>query len=250
MNLVIDIGNTRIKWAVFNSRHLLAHDHTDELTLQLLGQIFHNFSDINQAILASVRDFPTDCRNLLNEQTDFFIELSHHTPVPIVNRYKTPQTLGLDRLAAAVGAAANFPGRPLLIIDAGTAITIDFVSPSGEYLGGNISPGIGTRYRALNQFTGKLPLVELKDEFWILGDDTESAIRAGVQQGVIFEIESYITHYKKTDSDLVVVLTGGDSAFITRHLKSDVDQMADLTLRGLDEILIFNSNEAEKKLRR
>lgn len=241
MNLVIDIGNTRTKWAIFDKRELVTHDFASEFDLHLLGQIFQNYSEVKQAILSSVKSFPQECHNLLAAQTDCFIELTHDTLVPIVNRYKTPETLGLDRLAAAIGASAKFPGKPLLIIDAGTAITIDLVSPSNEYLGGNISPGIETRYRALNQFTGKLPLVEIKEDFELLGQDTESAIRAGVQQGVIFEIESYVNHYRKKYPDLTTVITGGHAAFITKHITLPAEQIDNLTLIGLNEILMHNT---------
>ncbi|RKD86062.1 type III pantothenate kinase [Mangrovibacterium diazotrophicum] len=242
MNLVIDIGNTRVKWALFRDRELVTQDSAPELTLHVLGQIIGDFHDVKLAILSSVKEFPKECRDLLTEVTDLFIELNHNTPTPIVNRYRTPETLGLDRLAAAIGASTAFPGDPLLIIDAGTAITIDLVSPANEYLGGNISPGIETRFRALNQFTGKLPLIQLKNDFEPLGGDTESAIRAGVQQGVIFELESYIAHYKKVYPELVVVLTGGHSNFLMKHIGAELKQIENLTLTGLLEILMFNAS--------
>ena len=242
MNLVIDIGNTRVKWALFRDREIVKQDSAPEFTLHLLGQILSDSHDVKLAILSSVKEFPKECRDLLTEVTDLTIELNHNTHTPIVNRYKTPETLGLDRLAAAIGASSAFPGDPLLIIDAGTAITIDLVSPANEYLGGNISPGIETRFRALNQFTGKLPLIRLNNEFDILGSDTESAIRAGVQQGVIFEIESYIAHYKKVYPELTVVITGGHSSFLKKHIRAELKQIENLTLIGLNEILKFNVN--------
>ncbi|WP_163718205.1 type III pantothenate kinase [Mangrovibacterium lignilyticum] len=241
MNLVIDIGNTRCKWAIFDKRNLIVQDTAKTFDLHLLGQIIASHEGIDQAILSSVREFPKECRDTLAEHTDYFIELTHQTPTPIVNRYKTPQTLGLDRLAAAVGASISFPGTPLLVIDAGTAITIDFVSASNEFMGGNISPGIETRFRALNHFTGQLPLVDLKSEFVGLGVDTISAIRAGVQKGVIFEIESYIKEYKEKYTELTTVLTGGHCQFIAQHLQAPVQLIDDLTLKGLLEILLFNA---------
>ena len=242
MDLVIDIGNTRAKWAIFRGREIVVQNSAPEFSLHLLEQILGDFPDVKKAILSSVKDFPIECRNLLAEVTDSFIELNHRTPTPIINRYKTPETLGLDRLAAAIGASSAFPGEPLLIIDAGTAITIDIVSPANEYLGGNISPGIETRFRALNQFTGKLPLIQIDDNFDALGYNTESAIRAGVQQGVIFEIESYISYYKKLYPALTVILTGGHSAFLMKHIRAKLKQIENLTLIGLKEILKFNTN--------
>ncbi|WP_372776262.1 type III pantothenate kinase [Mangrovibacterium sp.] len=244
MKLVIDIGNTRCKWAIFDDGILIIKRITTDFTPQIVAQILGEFGEVGQAIISSVRDFPQACRDLLAERTDYFVELTHQTSIPIINRYKTPNTLGLDRLAASVGASSAFPGKPLLVIDAGTAITIDFVSAANEFIGGNISPGITTRFRALNQFTGKLPEVDLQDDFEILGTDTISAIRAGVQQGVIFEIDSYIDHYSEQFPELVTVLTGGDALFLAGKIKTTVEIIEDLTLKGLLEILAFNSNNS------
>lgn len=241
--LIIDIGNTRCKWTIFEGQEMQQVHFASEFSATLLGHIFSENQEIKEAILSSVRDFPSECRDILTLQTDFFIELSHHTPVPIVNRYKTPETLGLDRLAAAIGAAALYPGKPLLVIDAGTAITIDFVSANNEYLGGNISPGIETRFRALNQFTGKLPLVELSEKFDAIGTDTRSAIRAGVQQGVLFEIESYIRLFSTQHPDLIPIIAGGHATFIQSQLKATVILQEHLTLLGLYEILKHNSDK-------
>ena len=239
--LIIDIGNTCCKWAIYTEDHLLTVRTSTEFTPELVGRILGEFRGIKEAILSSVRDFPNECRDLLAEYTDFFIELSHTTPVPIVNRYKTPQTLGLDRLAAAVGAGALYPGKPVLVIDAGTAITIDLLSPANEFLGGNISPGIETRFKALRQFTGKLPLVTLADEFEKLGTDTNSAIRAGVQQGVIFELHAYIRQYSGEYPELIILLTGGHATFLKKHLPPPVRLAENLTLTGLHRILTHNS---------
>ncbi len=173
MNLVIDIGNTCSKWAVFNQQKLVKKGIVDQISNILLSDLFEEFPEINKAILSAVRDFPLECKTTLNIKTSRFIQLTPETPTPIINRYKSPETLGLDRLAAAIGGAALFPNTPLLIIDAGTAITIDLVSSKNEYLGGNISPGIQTRFKALNLFTGKLPLISKNDTFEIVGYNTD-----------------------------------------------------------------------------
>lgn len=244
MKLVIDIGNTRCKWAIFDGENLIIKRITNDFTLSEISKILIDFGEVRQVIISSVRDFPQACRDALAKQTDYLLELSHQTSIPIINRYKTPNTLGLDRLAASVGATSAFPGKPLLVIDAGTAITIDFVSSANEFIGGNISPGITTRFRALNQFTGKLPRVDLKEDFEILGTDTVSAIRAGVQQGVIFEIDSYIAHYTEQFPDLVTILTGGDAPFLAGKIKTTAVILEDLTLKGLHEILVFNNKNS------
>ncbi|PTN08720.1 type III pantothenate kinase [Mangrovibacterium marinum] len=241
MNLIIDIGNTCCKWAVFNNNQLVARETIDELNARSLSNLFGKFPAIDQAILSAVRGFDRECTQLLTEKTRLFIELSHTTPCPIANCYGSPETLGLDRLAAAIGGTVLFPKSPLLIIDAGTAITIDVVSSANEYLGGNISPGLRTRFKALNEFTGKLPLVEQRDEFELIGQNTESAIRTGVQQGVLFELEAYIRQLSAQYPGLKTLLTGGDSAFLTRHMKSDTVLVPNLTLTGLNAILDFNS---------
>lgn len=239
--LVIDIGNTRCKWVIFNNSEMQQVNFASEFSPGLIAHIFAENEGIEEAILSSVRDFPMECRDILTMQTDFFVELSHHTPVPIVNQYKTPETLGRDRLAAAIGAACLYPVKPILIIDAGTAITIDFVNANNEYLGGNISPGIETRFQALNHFTGKLPLVGLSEQFEPIGTDTRSAILAGVQQGVIFEIESYIRQFRNKYPDLTAVLAGGHAAFLASHLDEPVILHENLTLFGLYRILVHNS---------
>lgn len=241
--LIIDIGNTRCKWVIFDNGQMQTVHFSEALSPALLGTIFSENEGIEEAILSSVRDFPAECRDILTLQTDLFIELSHHTPVPIVNRYKTPETLGLDRLAAAIGAASLFPAKPLLIIDAGTAITIDVVSANNEYLGGNISPGIETRFRALNHFTGKLPLVELSEPFDFIGTDTSSAIRGGVQQGVIFEIDSYIAHFETKHPNLIGIVTGGHAPFLAKQLNKVVILEEYLTLHGLHQILEHNASK-------
>ena len=169
-----------------------------------------------------------------------YLLLDHQTPLPIRNRYLTKETLGYDRIAAAVEASARFPGQDILIIDAGTAITIDFVNSENEFLGGNISPGLLMRYRALHEFTGKLPLVEPADQDALLGDDTEGAIRAGVQNGIIFELDGYINEQKKRYPRLQILMTGGDAVFFDKNLKNYIFVDLNLNLFGLHRILEYN----------
>ncbi len=240
MKLIIDIGNTRCKWAIFDGKKLIETHFADEFDPELVAHIISEHREITDAILSSVREIRTESRDMLVEHSDYLIELNHHTPTPIVNKYKSPETLGLDRLAAAIGAASFFPDQALLVIDAGTAITIDIINRSNEYLGGNISPGIETRFKALHQFTGKLPLVHLQDDFQTIGENTESAIRAGVQQGVIYELQSYIDHYQNEYKAIETVLTGGHASFLFKHFGSQVKLIDNLTLIGLNEILDFN----------
>ncbi len=156
------------------------------------------------------------------------------------NCYKTPETLGKDRIAAAVGGFDLYPDTNLLIIDAGTAITYDIVNDKHQFLGGNISPGIEMRFKALHQFTGKLPLVKQQNFGKLYGTSTEEAIRAGVQNGVVFEIDKAIDTFKEFYKNLKVIITGGDAEFFDKKLKNSFFVNFNLTALGLNRILEYN----------
>ena len=198
---------------------------------------------LNQAILSSVKPVDEELIRFLSQNFQLFIELDHHTPLPIENLYETPETLGKDRIAAAVGANELFPGQNILIIDAGTAITYDVVSEKNEFLGGNISPGLQMRFKALNQFTGKLPLINYSDEFQLIGSNTEEAIRAGVQNGILYEIERTIETFNRNYENLQIVMTGGDSIFFDKKLNYSIFVHFNLTLIGLNRILEHNAKK-------
>ena len=196
---------------------------------------------LNQAILSSVKPVDDEILQFLSESFDLFIELDHETELPIKNLYETPETLGKDRIAAAVGANEFFPNQNLLIIDAGTAITYDLVSEKNEFIGGNISPGLQMRFKALNQFTGKLPLVSYSDEFQNIGRNTTEAIRAGVQNGILYEIAQTIELFNKNYQNLQIVMTGGDSIFFDKKLNYTIFVHFNITLIGLNRILEYNA---------
>ena len=196
---------------------------------------------LNQAILSSVKPVDDEILQFLSESFDLFIELDHETELPIKNLYETPETLGKDRIAAAVGANEFFPNQNLLIIDAGTAITYDLVSEKNEFIGGNISPGLQMRFKALNQFTGKLPLVSYFDEFQNIGRNTTEAIRAGVQNGILYEIAQTIELFNKNYQNLQIVMTGGDSIFFDKKLNYTIFVHFNITLIGLNRILEYNA---------
>ncbi|MDD4190141.1 MAG: type III pantothenate kinase [Mangrovibacterium sp.] len=240
MNLVIDIGNTRIKLALFHNHDLMLQVPLDELKTDPLKLLLDDYPQLHQAILSSVRDYPVEIRDFLRNSFARFIEFDHHTPVPIINLYRTPETLGHDRLAAAIGASCLFPGKDLLVIDAGTAITYDLVTKNNEYLGGNISPGLEMRFKSLHHFTGKLPLICANPKFQRLGKDTESAIRAGVQQGFIFEVEQTIDYFNTVYQNLSVILTGGDTVFLDKNVKRTIFAQFNLALFGLNKVLEYN----------
>ncbi len=240
MYLVIDIGNTLYKAAVFHSGEILISDHWGEGDTAPFHDWLKRYPDIQEAIIASVRKEDAGIRKVLNEAGVRVMILDEHTALPLINRYRSVSSLGRDRIAAAVGANARFPGQNLLVIDAGTAITIDFVSAANEYLGGNISPGLSMRFRSLKEFTDNLPLVKPSEITRILGDDTENAIRAGVQHGIVFELDEYINRLKNRYPDLRTIMTGGDAMFFDKKLKNFIFVDLDLNLHGLYRILDYN----------
>jgi type III pantothenate kinase len=240
MNLVIDIGNTRTKAAVFDHSEMIEDYSVESSPVNLAKKILDKFAGIHYAIISSVSEPEADFLSYIGKKVKKLIEVESTIPVPITNLYQTPDTLGKDRLAALVGAYTIFPDSNVLIIDAGTAITYDFLNSGKEYSGGNISPGMEMRFKALNQFTGKLPKVSAKNVFPEMGIDTESAILSGVSNGIIFEMESYIRIFSKKHKDLKIILTGGDANFFVRNLKKTIFVVPNLILIGLNHILQYN----------
>ena len=242
-NLIIDIGNTRTKIALFNQHDLMFSVPIEQLTVHHLKMLKDEHPQLTQAILSSVKPVDAEILKYLSENFDLFIELDHQTELPIENLYQTPETLGKDRLAAAVGANELFPDQNLLIIDAGTAITYDLVSEKNQFVGGNISPGLQMRFKALNHFTGKLPLVSYSDEFQTIGKNTTDAIRAGVQNGILYEIAQTIELFNKNYQNLQIVMTGGDSIFFDKKLNYSIFVHFNITLIGLNRILEHNAKK-------
>ena len=203
-------------------------------------KILCNKYKIEKCIIASVITLSNTIRRQLANIDFPILELNYQTPVPIENKYKSPETLGMDRVAAVVGANYQKPGHNLLVIDAGTAITYEFIDSEGRYWGGNISPGIYTRFKALSACCDKLPLIEKGGDIPEMGYNTETAIRAGVIRGMEFEISGYIASMKKKYPDLLVFLTGGDNFSFDTNLKSIIFADRFLVLKGLNRILNYN----------
>lgn len=240
MNLVLDFGNTKIKAAVFSETNEIEEFFTwDAYSERVIDEIKTKYL-IENVLLCSVVAVSEEIEQHLKSNFSFYIKLDSSTKLPIKNNYSTPHTLGLDRIAAAVGANMMSPNTPLLVIDMGTAITYDFVNSSNEYEGGNIAPGVNMRLKAMNHYTNKLPLLEARKEKRLLGNDTASAMMAGVMRGIEFEIEGYISEIKKKNSNLSVFLTGGDVFFFEKTLKSSIFVVSNLLLIGLNEILRYN----------
>jgi len=237
MNLLIDIGNSGAKVAIAEKDRFLALERHDKLTVEALLPILKQYRPA-VAICSSVGDKNEQnaiCEQL-NEYVKKVIPFTHKTPVPVKNGYATPETLGLDRLAAAVGANYLFPAADCLIFDCGTAVTIDFLTHSGEFLGGNISPGLQTRFKALHAFTAKLPLGQIAENVPLIGTTTATAIQAGVVHGLCYEIETYIDR----NPHCTIIFTGGDAFFLVKNIKNSIFVVCNLVIIGLNRIVNYN----------
>ncbi len=233
MNLIVDIGNTRTKFAFFNTDNQII----DVFSLRgNLSDVEQEISKLNyrKLIISSVRGvYSWDIQNVLL--------FNNTTAIPLKNGYRST-TIGADRLSAAVGANTIKPNENCLIFDLGSALTIDLVSKENIYMGGNISPGMSMRFAALHEKTGRLPLLDSKDwKFSLDSKTTEAAIRSGVIQSLIFEIERYIELYEQQYSDLNVFFTGGDAIFFAKQIKKSIFADENLVLKGLNRILNYNA---------
>jgi type III pantothenate kinase len=233
------MGNTNTKVGVFEN-DLLIYDSVytvfDDSTIDEICECYKpglcilcNVSKQNSIVEASLKNyFPT------------LIVLDEHTPIPIRNEYRQPETLGKDRLAAVIGANYLKPNSDLLVVDAGTAITYDFIDANSVFHGGNIAPGLSMRFKALNVFTAKLPLVEPSEELVLFGKSTTEAIHSGVVNGIVFEIKGYFEALKIKYPELSIFLTGGNLNYFVSKLKSPIFAERNLVLIGLNRILQFN----------
>lgn len=243
MKLITDLGNTLLKLAVFDGKQLVSKAVHANTNLDGLRDFISKYTPFKAAILSSVIHHPVEMENILN-QTGGLVILTDKTPLPVKNLYLTPETLGNDRIAAAAGAHALFPGRNVLSIDAGTCITFDFLTDKNEYLGGGISPGIRMRLQAMNTFTGKLPLIEPEDFRQLIGRSTKESLLSGTITGITEELRGVIARYRHEFEEVVVVITGGDAEFLHNNLKIDIFAVPDLVLLGLNEILDENVHES------
>ena len=211
VNLIIDQGNTTTKVALFCQDKLEYVMTVVKPDKQLVDTLLDKYR-VTSCIYSSVVDVPFCFLDYLQERISRFCFLDADTPIPVKIEYGTPTTLGRDRIA-------------------------------GVFIGGNIAPGIRMRLKALNHFTGKLPLIEKVGDFSLMGTDTETAIRAGVIQGVLFEMEGYIRELKAIYPDLLVFLTGGDAFLLAERLKTPIFVDKNIVLKGLNRILYYNAEK-------
>ncbi|PNQ75221.1 pantothenate kinase [Hanstruepera neustonica] len=243
MNLVVDIGNTFAKFAVFQNDDLVFKTSFElESFIKELNHVLEKYNSISHCIISSVGKLHDEGSQYLNNKLPV-LELNSNTPLPFNNAYQTPKTLGVDRLALVSAAVKNYPKSNVLVIDAGTCITYDMVTANNQYLGGGISPGIDMRYKSLNNLTANLPLLKPTAPENLVGNTTNEAIHSGVMNGVIHEIDGLISDYKQEFEDLTVILTGGNANFLSKQLKSSIFANSNFLLEGLNYILQFNSKE-------
>lgn len=240
--LIIDFGNTLQKLAIYDGRKMLEKQAFRGISPIDLQGFLAEKGPFNAVIFSSVTSPSPEIEKMLKDAAPAII-LDPHTKLPIKNLYRTPETLGKDRLAAAAGANALYPGKNVLSIDAGTCVTYDFLTAQGEYLGGAISPGLRMRFRAMHTFTGRLPLVEPAVVPGLIGRTTEESIRAGAFLGLLEEIRGTVARYRQEYDDVVALLTGGDSGLLHSNLKIDIFAVPDLVLLGLNEILDENVHD-------
>lgn len=239
MNLIIDIGNSRAKIAVFNNGELIHYEiFTHDNVLNEALRIVDDFG-CTRGIISFVGPVKKNEIILLKAQIDLVI-LNSETKLPFINCYSSPKTLGVDRIALITSAVKNFPNQNVLVIDAGTCITYDFVNDKSEYFGGAISPGINMRYKALHTFTEKLPLLKPDFPESYIGDSTVNSIHSGIVNGTISEIDGTINKYNEKNDQLTIVLTGGDVYFLADKLKNSIFANPNFLLEGLDKVLTYN----------
>jgi len=243
MNLIIDVGNTFVKLAVFEGNQIIYKNVVESVAvLEEVKTIKTKFIAIKKAIISSVGKLNENDVESIKQYFELLI-LDSNIKLPFKNRYETPKTLGVDRLALVSAAVKQYSKSNVLIIDAGTCITYDFVNKANEYLGGAISPGLQMRYKSLHNLTANLPLLDVDMPKNIIGNSTNEAIHSGIVYGVLKEIDGVIADYKQKYSHLTVILTGGDSNFLSKQLKSSIFATSNFLLEGLNFILQFNSNE-------
>ncbi|MBC8266012.1 MAG: type III pantothenate kinase [Flavobacteriales bacterium] len=239
MNLIIDIGNSSSKVAIFKGKEIVKYKTFDKITLPNILPFTNDF-DISASIISSVIEIDNRIQAVISYFNSLI--LTHNTALPILSNYKTPKTLGKDRLAAIVGANNKFLNRDILVIDAGSCITFDYFT-NGNYSGGRISPGIQMRYDALHTFTAKLPQINFSNKHFMIGNDTNSSIIAGVQQGVLDEVDEGITTFIKENPESIVIVCGGSHKFFEKHLKNSIFADPLIVLKGLNIILEFNAKK-------
>lgn len=237
MKLIIDIGNTLAKIALFKGKDLIKYSSYSNFDIEIVASFINNH-EINSAILSSVKKISEEYLKVINHYN--ILVFNSDIKLPIKIKYDNIDSLGKDRVSAVVGASLSYLERDVLVLDLGTCLTIDFINKEQEYLGGRISPGLKMRYKALHDFTDSLPLCNKTDNQYFIGNSTSSSIQSGVQQGIISEIDMVIDNFRQEKGDIIVIATGGDCFFFEKALKNSIFADEFLVVKGLNEILDYN----------
>ena len=238
MNLVVDIGNSSLKVAIFDKKLMTSKFIYTNQSLNIFIDLFKN-NVIDNCLISNVSTIDKNILDFLKINSNLF-SINESINLPFINLYKTKNTLGHDRIALVSAAAIDFPDQNILIIDTGTCITYDFKNSENEYLGGGISPGIQMRFKSLNSQTSKLPLSTINLDYKLIGDDTNSSINSGVVHGVISEINGIINQYQERFKNIKIILTGGDSNFLLKKIKNTIFADQNFLLKGLNYLLEDN----------
>jgi type III pantothenate kinase len=235
MVLTVDVGNTRIKAAVFEGGSILESFVFEKSEFEnKIENILKKFQNCTDLVVASVGNIEKQAFLTFEKQLTIHF-LTHEDVFPFINKYATPKTLGIDRMVLAAGATLQFPKQNRLVIDAGTCITYDFIDEQDQYLGGAISPGLRLRYEALHNFTAKLPLLTLEVPEHYIGDSTKEAIHSGVVNGFVYEVDGFIEEYRANFSNFIIILTGGDADFLAKRLKNTIFANSNFLLESLNQ---------------
>ena len=235
MILTIDVGNTRIKGAVFEG-DILLEDFVFMKTEheKKIQNILKKYKKVTHLVISSVGFLEKESFLHYNEELNVHF-MSHKDAFPFVNKYATPQTLGIDRMVLAAGATLQYPNQNRLVIDVGTCVTYDFIDENDTYLGGAIAPGLRLRYESLHNYTAKLPLLTSQNPDYFIGKSTAESIHSGVVNGFVYEIDGFIDEYKAHYSNFIIILTGGDADFLAKRLKNTIFANSNFLLESLNQ---------------
>jgi type III pantothenate kinase len=240
MNLIIDQGNTSTKCAVVSAQgDVLQKTTTTDFDAGTMLQLLEGFA-VQAILVCSVRHDYEVLKPYFEGIGTQVVFFDDDCRLPFTNLYATPKTLGKDRIAGVCGALKYFAGQNCLVIDAGTCITYDFIDAEKKYYGGSISPGLEMRLKAMQHFTGKLPLAPLEWPTDFVGNSTQTALQTGAVYGTVNEINGFIARYKQRHGLLQVLMCGGDTDFLAKRCESEIFAASDLVITGLNEILIYN----------
>lgn len=242
MNLALDIGNTRVKYGVFEGNTSITFGVLRESDLiGSINEVLLLYPEIDHTIWCQSGPDPSGLFEVLTHKSEVLV-MTTELNFPFENLYQTPNTLGLDRMALASAAKFHAPGRAALVIDCGTCMTYDYLDGHGRYHGGAISPGLAARYKAMHEYTERLPNLSPMVPDSIHGQSTMSSMHIGAFYGLVHEIDGFINYFAQSDSDLTTFLTGGDLEILRDHIKNDIFAHPNFLLEGLNQILLINKD--------